>query len=167
MCDLNQYLNDDVISEIKSFNTNEAYINELKQKNMNKYSALIKEGIAPRNNKFEVGNIYYTDCEIKYFYKHIHEIDNIMKRSIEYQKIIRRTKQYVFYENWFYDTFTKTHTKSERKQEKRWIGKYCSPLCGECCYDIRDNYVKKISHFEYLVQHFKAFERMYDLIPLY
>ena len=34
MCDLNQYLNDDVISEIKSFNTNEAYIKELKQKNV-------------------------------------------------------------------------------------------------------------------------------------
>ena len=154
MCDLNQYLNDDVISEIKSFNTNEAYIKELKQKNADKYSALIKEGIRPRKNKYEVGQIYYGGEEILYFYKHINEIDNVMKRSIEYQKIVRRTKCYVFYEYWLYDTFTKTHTKSERKQEKSWIE--TTPLWGECCYNIRDNYVNKISHFEYLIHHFNT-----------
>ena len=164
MCDLNQYLNDDVIREIKSFNTNEAYINELKQKNMNKYSALIKEGIAPRKNKYEVGQIYYEECYIKYFYKNIHEIDNIMKRSIEYQKIIRRTKCYVFYEYWFYDTFTKTHTKSERKNGKSWVDK--CPLWGESSINIGGNYVNKISHFEYLIHHFKSLKRMYDLKPL-
>jgi hypothetical protein len=154
MCDLNQYLNDDVISEIKSFIPNEAYIKELKQKNADKYSALIKEGIRPRKTKYEVGQIYYGGEEILYFYKHINEIDNVMKRSIEYQKIIRRTKCYVFYEYWFYDTFTKTHTKSERNQGKCWIEN--TSLWGEFCGNIRENYVNKISHFEYLIHHFNT-----------
>ena len=153
MCDLNQYLNDDVIREIKSFNTNEAYINELKQKNAEKYSALIKEGIRPRETKYEVGQIYYSELDIQYYVKHINEIDNVMKRTIEYQKIIRRTKCYVFYEYWIYDTITKTHYKKyiNLGTHKRWIEK--SPLWGERCCNIRDNYVNKNSHFEYLIHH--------------
>ena len=58
MCDLNQYLNDDVISEMLSFHSNEIALKEIKDKTKMLYHNILNE--VDYATEFSVGKIYLT-----------------------------------------------------------------------------------------------------------
>ena len=58
MCDLNQYLNDDVISEMLSFHSNEIALKEIKDKTKMLYHNILND--VDYATEFSVGKIYLT-----------------------------------------------------------------------------------------------------------
>jgi hypothetical protein len=58
MCDLNQYLNDDVISEMLSFHSNEIALKEIKDKTKMLYHNILND--VDYATEFTVGKIYLT-----------------------------------------------------------------------------------------------------------
>ena len=67
MCDLNQYLNDDTISEMLSFHSNEIALKEIKDKTKMLYHNILNE--VDYATEFSVGKIYITRLGNEDFFK--------------------------------------------------------------------------------------------------